>query len=420
MITHATRGPRKLVFPRNTPADQQWIYQLALPFQVSPTEAAMAVNIRLGRTPVVDLEVGTDVILFNNLNAIDDSRCLPLNRAFELAHPRTGERVMMSQMPAIPGFIPLGAKRPDGTAHPHAGTGFALASGHGYPVALASTPDTHINLKSDIYSRMCLNQLAYDGQTMRVTDASEYDEDGLLAGHNILFMSMTPAIPSGDDLISGLCTGAFAAWNAGFARWKRGSDGKWKLADYTMTAPDTHEPSLVRDTDGSLLMLFRPWNTNKQPMRLNIKRSTDEGATWRAICEVDNFWQSCPMSLSVALDGTPYVMANRYREPAISRFAKREMIWAWPLSEDRNSLMEPLIVRDATTGFGPPPNGTVWRIDHPVGQTLRLGDGQWRHIITYRGLEDAEMRTDAGATAMTGTYVQEMVSDGPARPTWRF
>ena len=41
-IVGVTRGPRDLVFPGDTPPGQQWIYQGAYPFQISPTEAGCA------------------------------------------------------------------------------------------------------------------------------------------------------------------------------------------------------------------------------------------------------------------------------------------------------------------------------------------------------------------------------------------
>jgi len=420
-ITHVTRGKRRLALVKNTPRDKQWIYQLAFPFQVSPTEAALSVNIRLGKSRIVDIEVGGDLILFDDFEKIDDSRRVEVYRGSEMDHPRTGERVFMAALPGIPGFVPLGAKRADGSPHPHAGTGFALVFSRGYPVALADSEDTHVDLGSDVYGRVCMMQLRYDGTTMHITDVVEVDDNEFIQGTDSLFMSINGAIPSGDDLISGFCTGTFGDWHSGFARWRRGDDGKWKLNHYETLMPHTLEPSLVRDIDGSLLMLFRPWpRTNQEASTLHMMRSTDEGQTWERTCKAEPFWQMCPMSIATALDGSPYIMANRFREPRVNRYATREMIWAWPLSEDRQSLCEPTIVRDASTGFGPPTNGTVWRVDHPIGHTLRLADGNWRHILTYRGLEDAEMRTDAGATPMTGTYVEQMFSDGPVRPTWQF
>lgn len=420
-ITHATRGKRRLVFPRSTPADQQWIYQLACPFQLSPTEVALSLNIRMGKTRVVDIEIGGDFVIFDDFENIDDSRCVTGPRGEVIDHPRTGEKIRMVPTPGMPGFIPLGAKREDGSDHPHAGTGFATVFSHGYPAALGDTDDTHIDVDADIYGEFTLMQLEYDGKELHITDQVTVEDNQVIDGTQALFMGLAAAIPSGDDLLSAFDTGSFADWDSGVARWSRGSDGKWALAEHQMITEHACESSLVRDVDGSLLFYSRPWGaTNKESNFLILHRSTDEGKTWERICRVDMRWQMCPMTINTALDGTPYIMQNRFREPRVNRLASREMIWAWPLSEDRQNVDEPIIIRDATTGLGPPPNGTTWRIDHPMGVNVRLRDGKWRHILCYRALEDAEMRTDAGATPMTGTYVEELFSDGDPRHAWRF
>lgn len=420
-ITQITKSPLKLRFPNSTPADEHWIYQVAVPFQISPTDAALIVNIRLGKTRVVDLEVGSDLIVFNDLNNISGDHALPLTRYTYETHPRTGEQLMLSHGWAAGGFVPLGAKREDGSPHPHAGTGFGLAAVHGYPVSLADKEDTHVDVNSDIYMRLEMLQYAYDGKEFKITHRQQIASEDMLPGTNVMYLGTCSGIPSGDDLLTPMDTGNFGHWNTGMARWKRGQDGQWKLAEYTPIAEDTCEATLVRDVDGALLMLFRPWGgTSKEPMRLHIRRSTDEGKTWTRICDVEPFWQMCPITLNRGLDGRPYVVCNRFREPRQHRYATREMLWLWPLSDDRNFLLKPIVVRDGPGEWGPAPNGSVWRMDHPMGTALRLKDGQWHHIITYRALDDAEMRTDAGAQEYTGTYVEEIFSTGAPLPPWNF
>lgn len=420
-INHITKGPRDLVFPSSTPADAHWIYQVALPFQIAPSQAALVVNIRLGRTRVIDLEVGSDLILFDDLGRIRAEGAVPLTRYRYEHHPRTGEKLMMSAGWAAGGFIPLGARRADGSPHPHAGTGFGMAALHGYPVALAGEEDTHIDVKSDVHMRLELLQYAYDGNSFSVTHRQEIGSDELLPGTHVLYLGMCSGIPSGDDLLTPMDTGTFADWNSGLARWRRGRDGRWQLIDYQQIAEKSSEASLVRDVDGSLLMLFRPWSaTNPEPNRLHIRRSRDEGKTWTRICDVEPFWQMCPITLNRALDGRPHVCCNRFREPRQHRYATREMLWLWPLSDDRNSLLDPVVVRDAPAEWGAAPNGSVWRLDHPMGETLRLKDGQWHHVLAYRALDDAEMRTDAGAGEYTGTYIEEVFSSGAPLPPWNF
>ena len=98
----------------------------------------------------------------------------------------------------------------------------------------------------------------------------------------------------------------------------------------------------------------------------------------------------------------------------------RETLQMWPLSEDRKSLQEPLVIRDTIKDFGKPPHGSFWRVDHPVGLTVRLSDGQWHHVIGFRGLEHDENDHNAPVTSFTGSYLEEIYSDGDPQPTWNF
>ena len=69
--------------------------------------------------------------------------------------------------------------------------------------------------------------------------------------------------------------------------------------------------------------------------------------------------------------------------------------------------------------FGPPPLGSFWRIDLPVGMTVQLG-GRIRHLIFYRVLEHLECDADAMPTPFTGCYAAEVRSDGASVPVWNF
>lgn len=339
-ITGVTRGPRDLALHSGAPEGQQWIYQIGLPFQISPKEAAMFINIRVGKTPIVDLEAGTDLIIFDDIDQIDDSRSIVLDRVKIERHPRTGDKLWMV-CGTFGGFVPLGAKREDGAPHPHAGTGFGLALVMGYPAELEEQRDTHLDMKSDIHSYLRLQQYAYDGKTFSVTESVDMPHDALLPGWSIIEHGFTAAIPSGDDLLYPLSNGAINAWDSGLSRWRRGADGRWMPVDYCLVAPGASEPTVVRDFDGSLLMGFRPWmETNPRPYSFDLFRSTDEGHNWERIMALGKFCFGAPIILNRAADGSLYVVTNRYREPIVHRHARREMIILWPLSEDRRTFLE--------------------------------------------------------------------------------
>lgn len=419
-ILRVTRGGRDLAFPRDTPPGQVWIYQGGFPFPMSPTAAGLFAGIRVCNTPIVDLEAGMDLVVFDRLENLDRQPAVPLYRIREEDHPRTGQRLFLVAG-CQGGFVPLGARRPDGSPHPHAGTGFGLCSVMGYPAALKDQKDTHIDLKGDVYTFQELLQFSFDGGAFRVTARERFEPSDLLPGWNTISYGFTNAIPSGDDLLFPMSTGAPGAWDSGLARWRRNAAGRWRPVHYRLVAPATMEPTVVRDLDGSLLMAFRPWMpTHPRPLSLDIYRSADEGETWAPILREEKFNFGTPLFLNQAVDGTPYVITNRFREPPIHRYAKREMIWLWPLSEDRRRLLDPLVVRDGPVDFGPPPHGTVWRMDHPSGATVRLHDGQWHHVLGYRVLEDAEMRTGAGPTPVTGLYLEELFSAGTPHSAWNF
>jgi hypothetical protein len=425
-IERVSAGRPVLQLVPDPPAGQTWAYQIVTPFQVSPTQAALSVNMRVCCNRIIDLEAGGDLMIVDSLRPLNITQRMRLVATELIAHPRTGEMIHMSTGWGQGGFVPLGAKRENGSPHPHAGTGFLLVPEHGYPAKLAEQADTHIDLTQDTFGRMHLFQIRFDGSQMHITHRSICEDRHMLPDTHMMGLSMAPAIPDGDDLVVGMNCGTFARMSAGFTRWRRGDDGHWAIVDHRMVDELGTEPSIVRDPrDGALLMSIRPALANDfaspTPLSPVIYRSTDGGRTWAEIFRKRIMMANSPVKLHRALDGTLYIVANRYQEPRYHPMQKRDALWLHPLSDERTDTLEPLCVRDTRKDFGPSPYGkSLWRIDHPVGVNLRFADGQWRHWLCYRGLDDAEMRTDAGPTDWTGSYIEEVVSRGEPRPYWRF
>ncbi len=417
-----TRNPRRLFLHPDAPADQSWIYQVAQPFQIAPRQAALLAHIRLGSTRVIDLEVGTDAVIFDSLATLSAQRRFPLARFVRLRHPRNGQELVMVSCTQI-GFVPLGARRADGSPHPHAGTGFAVNFEMGYPTALSEQEDTHIDLSSDVYTRIALKQLRYDGRELRVTHEEYLPEDGLIPGVVTTSGPMAPCVSSGDGLIGGMCLDKWSAQSAAAVRWEVDARGHWRPQQPIRLLDYATEPTMVRDVDGSLLLAVRPHPVKgcDDWLALRIFRSTDEGASWQLHLHIPRFLMAnAPVFLNRAANGAPFVMTNRHRVPVVHRLAKREMIWAWPLTPDRRGVGEPVLVRDGQE-FGPTPTpGSVYRMDHPTATTVQLADGNWHCLVGYRVLEDAEMRSDAGPTPHTGLYVEEVLTPGTPTPTWNF
>ena len=87
--------------------------------------------------PGTDFEVGTDMILLSDLSQLSAANALPVSRNHEEIKPNSGrpsENSVMVKYWIRGGFVPLGAKRQDGSSHPHAGTGFGFCWAISWPL----------------------------------------------------------------------------------------------------------------------------------------------------------------------------------------------------------------------------------------------------------------------------------------------
>lgn len=432
--------PRALSFPSDTPANQAWVYGLGLPFQISPTEAGIFANI--GRKDLfsqgkIDVEAGTDLIIFDDLDRIGAARVIPLQRGEEITHPRSDERLLMSSYPVAGGFVPWGAKRADGSPHPHAGTGFGLNCEWAYPVDRQGGPEQ----LADRIERYRLQQYRHDGNNFRVmsSDAIEAHQP------------LSCAVPDGDDLLMVLMTrseedvfvkqhgeAGLDRWRiepnknlprpllqfshlVGVARWRFDADTGWHVSEYRPipAAVNMGEASLIRDRDGSLLVTARPFVSSVYD--IFVWRSRDQGASWQEVIHVENV-RRAPVSINRSLGGTPYVAGNALHTLSGQKREYREALHLWPLAPDRRSLLSPMVIRDSLVEWGRTSAGRIRQVDHPSGRTVRLKDGNWRHILAYRVSGKGEVHTgiDPAATPIPGLYVDEVLSVGEPAPEWKF
>lgn len=435
-ILGMTTGHADLRIPRSSPAGTNWRYGLALPFQVGPETAALFCNIRAG---FHDFEAGNDVVLFSDPSDIQVDHALPLNRNHKEPHPRSGRPSIMVKYPCRGGFVPWGAKREDGSTHPHAGTGFSVTQVLAWPVDGATA-----YRGSDHYEYLELQQYSFDGKNFRILSTHRIQENQLLSGNVLSNPPIRNAIPDGDDLLMGMAGGKFdlGYWaanpqevkmGAGLTRWKRFEAG-WRPVSFVPITPldGSFEPSVIRDLDGSLLFLARG---REGPIR--VWRSADAGKTWTKIIHVVGESASSVISLNQAADGSPYVATNLYEvllrslpekfrpkqdSQGIIRGAgfHREKLCLWPLNADRDNLEVPILVRDSEKEFGLPPSGDTWNVDHPSSMTVRLRDQMWHNIMVMRICDHAEVRAGYLPAPQTGTYVEEIVSEGNAIPQWKF
>ena len=179
-VTGVTREGPDIRRPPSTPPGQSWRYGYPFPFQIASRKAAAFVSLRIRNgvlSPVAgDLKIGVDVFLFDKISNLGDPQVIQISRNHEQANPHStppGQAAVMVKHIARCGFVPRGAKRPDGSPHPHAGSGFALS------VAVAWRPSTTTKPAYGLspfrgkeeYLQLEVHQLAYDGQTFRVVTA---------------------------------------------------------------------------------------------------------------------------------------------------------------------------------------------------------------------------------------------------------
>jgi len=448
-ITGVSAEPVVRVLTPGAPAGKTWLYQLASPIQLSSTHAALFCNIREGMAQGVDFETGNDVLVFGSLAEIGSATPIVANRNHDEPNPNStppGKPATMVRYPIRGGFVPVGAKRPDGSPHPHAGTGFGISLVQAWKKLPPGPPPYSQNSFADAeaYSDLEVQQYAFDGRTFRVTSSRRCALTDLLQGWRISNGGLTNAVADGDDLLVAM-VGTERRGNAdgkrfggaGLLRMRREGD-EWRPVSFAPITPlnQTIEPSVVRDIDGKLLASARGGGERRHDVR--VARSDDGGRTWSTRIEVAGIIGPGPITLNQAADGTPYIAANLGsvmpgpRDPlSLAAAAKntavepgtnsRNSLSLWPLSDDRSALAPRIDVLDCRAAFGPPTGANwTWRADHPSGMTVRLADGTWHHVLGFRVQDYREIKEAMPPTPRTGMYVHEILSIGPALPTWNF
>jgi hypothetical protein len=306
----------------------------------------------------------------------------------------------------IPGFVPAGEG-------PHGGTGFAIGQVVGYPADSPVWCSGQIPAE-DRYHALELVQLSWRDGELRASQPERIEDRDLIRGWDFESQSLGPAVPDGEGFVMG-----FTARHedgrprTGVMRWKRTS-GAWRPVSFTPVSGDieTFEPSIIRDVDGTLLFTARGRGEHAEALRL--WQSKDGGVSWELTLDMPQLLAATPVTLNMMdAGGQPYFAGNpKCNQDSLGRsvhsIEMRERLWIWPLGPDRRSVCEPIEAHDLAGAFGPAPNGSIWRADHPVGATLELGEDEPRHWLFYRVLEQNECISDAPITPRTGTYAQEL------------
>ena len=425
MITSITANPPRLTELAENPPGEVCRYGVAWPFQVAPKLGAVLCCLRNEGHPVGDFENGNDVFLFDDLNRIDPAGAVPIVRNDKYVDTK-GQRRIVIHYGVVGGFVPLGALGEDGTPHPHAGTGFGVSCSLDFPM-LGKGHYTKKHKRTKVIIRTHVYQFTYDTNRFLIDDTEVYNPDNPLqaSGSGSEWPLMQPGlkqgVPDGDDFLipinasRGDLPRGSQHGSCGVARWQR-RDGIWEAVSYVPVMLNSEhevwlEPSLVRDVDDSFLFSSRGCYGDINHM-IRVWRSTDGGKTWPLVIDKPQARAEAPITINQAVDGTPYLVCNKFGH-------ERDWLVIHPLNDERDDLLPAIDVRNAMKDFGPPPKGPVWFMDHSMGETLRLGDGQWHHVLSYRNMDRGE---HAGSTPppSSGQYLEEVFSDGPARPVWKF
>ncbi len=427
MIQISHSGPR-LQFPVHEDLTGKAVYGLGVMFQVGPRVCALMANLRVIGAKVIDMEAGTDVVLFDSLERIAAENARPLDRNEPGVHPVTGEELTMVKYPGIGGFVPLGATLADGRPHPHAGTGFGLAQALGYPVKkhVDQPFDSH-----DVAVFFELMQYRFDGERFFIEKRERMTPEQVLPGYVVKNRPLSMGVMSGEGIITGMVAGRPGELHGvGVTRWSR-TGGEWRPEGFlVVTEKDTSfEPSMVRDVDGAILLCARGYGVEgisqearatidaAKINRFQVWRSADEGASWEQIIKLDGMRPWSPVCINLLADGTPYLAANRkvevrpdMRGMTTPDARMREYLSAWKLTGDRRGVEAESLLVDAKEILGAVPSGLVWYLDHPIGALLTLRDGKKHAVIGFRAADAAEVVRDARPTRVTGIWAEEVAN----------
>ncbi|MCX5660894.1 MAG: hypothetical protein NTW19_14410 [Planctomycetota bacterium] len=454
-IARVTRDRLLLSAPPDRASQGILRYALGFPFQAGPRTMGIMAMRTLEATPNYGYLDGSDVILLDDLVQPRPEQVFPATRNAIEPGPAGEPPQLQLRGPMLGGFVPLGALRPDGSPHPHAGTGFGIAQSQRFPFV-----DDRFQWSDP--QRLDMNeayQLAYDGKSFTTRLSHRWMQksgEPLRIGDTdwaVLTDWLSTAIPDGDDLLLPTLGAKVdrSALSVGVIRWAR-RGGAWTPVDYDPVevtpgpvpeGPNPKErcpwmePSLARDADGSLLVAARGADTfhdagpTGSGYVLRVWRSTSPGK-WETIVNVPAARLNSPVTVNVTADGSAYLVSNPYDRAFIPETDAtgrgRERVALWPLNSTRTGVQSAMIVRDCLREFGPPPTlgrpdqpPEKWMADHANGVTVRLADGQWRHILCYRLCHYPRYRNyGTPPSPHNGCAVEEIVTTGPARPTWRF
>ena len=296
-LVSATRLPR--IGPvHGSPPKELWHYTTNCPIQIGPRQAILSATIEQSFRPGQDFLNGCDLIPFEDYRRIDTSRAIQVSRTEIVANPNAGgKKAMLTKGPCWGGFIPFGAKRKDGTPHPHAGTGFGWNIVGAWPTDDSDLVN-EVQRKGrrqiqgpEAYQFLETYQFAYDGKTFRIVSREKRNYEEWVPGWNYVSEGFSTGVPDGDDLLLPTTMARPGGpYGCGIVRWKRSGE-RWSAVSFQQITPNdsSTEPTLVRDIDGEFLFCARAKNADGHPMR--VWKSSEQGNKWDLIVFVGGIFK---------------------------------------------------------------------------------------------------------------------------------
>ena len=379
------------------------VYELGKLFQLDKEHALLVASMR--EQGGHDFEVGNDGFVFRNLHDLVPENAIPINHLDATYHLKSnGDPAVQGRFPVSGGFVPLGARLPDGRPHPGAGTGVLFSDTltflpdrtEGHPQAGKEDRDIEVV------------QLRWDGSSLRVTGRDLVRQ---LAGVDVGRVGLSNAVADGTGL---LCP--FESDDASYVvvvrlefdghAWKAVRAGHpFRASPLPKNDPTSRvyrwyetEACIVRD--GRRFLLY----TRGYDFKGRVYTS-DDGLNYTFL--FDHYNYNAPQGLNQGLDGSLYLVTNR--GPGLLR----NPLLAFPLCGQ--TFTEPWVVhnerrvhtydaRETETPF----------VDHAIGANIFL-EGRWRHFLAYRvtGLHETDGR-GAPPGRHTGLYLDEVVYEHAA------
>jgi hypothetical protein len=353
-----------------------------------------------------DFEIGNDGFIFRHPSEIIPERAIPLNRLDPHYKMKSGKDAVLSKYPVGGIIVPLGAKLPDGSPHPAAGTGFFLCA------VVSFMPDrSEFTPEPDEFVE--LYQVRWNGRDLTVTP-DKLPEPYASRLRDIAFNTVA--------LDSGFITPLVGPEGVRVLRFDY-LDKRWQVSaagkPFSATGgglgqtvvnggkivemPSEHEPSIVRIPDGYMV-----YTRGGKVSKGRVYFSAD-GLIYRFV--FDHYNHTVPQVMNQGLDGSIYLASN------IGPGWLRNPLQIWTLRGE--SFLNPIVIHDEQK-IGDDKQREVPFVDHGIGANVFL-EGRWRHLLCYRVCDLRETNGQGAApTAQTGLYLAELEYPSVTAAPFRF